>query len=237
MRLGLGKFAAILAVLAFVVALGGCGSLVQGGGGEGDQGSSGQSGEGQSEGGSAEGGSAEGGSAGEASQPSGEQSAPQGGDEAAGGVPTDPTLSLTIPSIDKTIEGIPTGRGDDVQLLTDNAAVHVYPTGFPWQEGANTFLAGHVEGYEGTPSYKAFDGIQNMQNGDEIIVTDANGTDYTYEVFNTQITTPEDVQILDPVEGRSIVTLQTCEIVNINPDGTPDYSNTERFIVQGELVS
>ncbi|WP_162924373.1 sortase [Rubrobacter indicoceani] len=219
MHLRTGRFAAALVALVFMVVLGGCGSLVQGGGG--DSGGGEQQGGGQTEG-------------------QGGDQAPeetqQGGEQAAE-VPEDPTLSLSIPSINKNIDDIPTGRGDDVQLLIDNAAVHVYPTGFPWQEGANTFLAGHVEGYEGTPSYKAFDGIQQLQNGDEIIVTDANGTDYTYQVYNTEIVQPEDVQILDPVPGQSIVTLQTCEIVELNPDGTPNYSDTERFIVQGELVS
>ncbi|MGI8649375.1 MAG: sortase [Rubrobacter sp.] len=224
MRLGVGKFVVALAALVFMVALGGCGSLVQGGGGDqggGEQGSqqSGQSGEGQS------------------SEQSGEQTTQQGGDQATAETPQDPALSLSAPEAGIEIDSIPTGRGDDTQLLTDNAAVHVYPTAFPWQEGGNTFLAGHVEGYEGTPSYKAFAGIKQLQNGDEIFVTDANGTEYTYEVYNTQITAPKDVHVLDPVPGRTIVTLQTCELVDINPDGTPDYSNTERYIVQGELVS
>lgn len=221
MRLGIGKFVMALTALVFMAVLGGCGSLVQSGGDEGGN-----------QGGNQE---SQGGQQAQTSEETGQQDG--GGDQAAAGTPQDPTLSLSAPEAGIEIDSIPTGRGDDVQLLTDNAAVHVYPTAFPWQEGANTFLAGHVEGYEGTPSYKAFAGIKKLENGDEIVVTDANGTDYTYEVYNAEITAPGDVQVLDPVPGRSIVTLQTCEIVSINPDGTPDYSNTERYIVQGELVS
>lgn len=147
----------------------------------------------------------------------------------------DPTLSLSIPKLDKEIEEIPTGRGDDTQLLEENAAVHLLYTGFPWQKVANVYLAGHVEGYEGTPSYKAFEGLKTLENGDEMIVTDANGTEYSYEVYEKKIVRPTDVEVLDRVPGKNIVTLQTCELVNVDENGNPDYSNTERLVVHGEL--
>jgi sortase A len=147
----------------------------------------------------------------------------------------DPTLSLSIPKLDKEIEEIPTGRGDDTQLLEENAAVHLLYTGFPWQKVANVYLAGHVEGYEGTPSYKAFEGLKTLENGDEMIVTDANGTEYSYEVYEKKVVQPTDVEVLDRVPGKNIVTLQTCELVNVDENGNPDYSNTERLVVHGEL--
>lgn len=147
----------------------------------------------------------------------------------------DPTLSLSIPKLDKEIEEIPTGRGDDTQLLEENAAVHLLYTGFPWQKVANVYLAGHVEGYEGTPSYKAFEGLKTLENGDEMIVTDANGTEYSYEVYEKMVVRPTDVEVLDRVPGKNIVTLQTCELVNVDENGNPDYSNTERLVVRGEL--
>lgn len=149
--------------------------------------------------------------------------------------PKDPTLSLSIPKLDKDIESIPTGRGDDTQLLEENAAVHLLYTGFPWQKVANVYLAGHVEGYEGTPSYKAFEGLKTLENGDEVIVTDANGTEYSYEVYEKIVVQPTDVEVLDRVPGKNIVTLQTCELVNVDENGNPDYSNTERLVVRGEL--
>jgi sortase A len=158
-----------------------------------------------------------------------------GGGEAAN-APEDETLGLSIPKLDKNFENIPTERGDDTQALIDNAAVHLLYTGFPWEEVANVYLAGHVEGYEGTPSYNAFEGLDTLENGDEIIVTDANGKEYTYEVFEKAQVAPTAVEYLDPIPGRNIVTLQTCELVNVLPDGTPDYSNTDRLIVRGELV-
>lgn len=158
-------------------------------------------------------------------------------------VPEDTALGLSIPKLDKQFENIPTGRGDDTQLLRDNAAILVeYPTvngdfasWYPWERGGNVYLAGHVEGYEGTPSYKAFAGVKTLENGDEIIVTDANGTRYTYGVYEKKVVRPTDVEVLNPVPGKNVVTLQTCEIVNFDENGNPDYSNTERLIVRGEL--
>ena len=66
-----------------------------------------------------------------------------------------------------------------------------------------------------------------LENGDEVILTDANGTRYTYEVFKKTVVAPTDFHVTQPVAGRSVVTLQTCTL--------PDYS--DRLIVQAELTS
>lgn len=206
------KFALILSALTLTLALTACNSLVQSGGDGAEQ-------EGQQE---------------------EEQQTPTQGNEETGGniaeAPEDETLALSVPSLDINLDSIPTERGDNTQALTDNAAVHLLYTGFPWEEEANVYLAGHVEGYEGTPSYKAFEGLEQLENGDEIVVTDANGKEYNYEVFEKVQVDPTAVEYLDPIPGKNIVTLQTCELVGVNPDGSPDYSNTDRLVVRGELV-
>ncbi|CAN5576951.1 MAG: class E sortase [Actinomycetota bacterium] len=121
---------------------------------------------------------------------------------------------------------IPTGRGDDAQLLEDNAAVHLAYTGFPWEDEANVYIAGHRLGYEGTESHLAFYDIDKMENGDEILLTDSEGEEYTYRVFETLTVEPTELQVLDPIEGKNIISLQACTL--------PDYS--DRIIVRGELV-
>ena len=63
--------------------------------------------------------------------------------------------------------------------------------------------------------------------GYEVILTDANGTKYTYEVFKKFIVDPSELRVTQPVAGKSIITLQTCTL--------PDYK--QRLIVQGELKS
>lgn len=204
------KLAFVLSAFVLVAALTACNSLVQSGGDG-------------------------------AEQEETQQTPTQGSEDTGGGennaeAPEDETLSLSVPKVDINIDSIPTERGDNTQALTDNAAVHLLYTGFPWEQEANVYLAGHVEGYEGTPSYKAFEGLEQLENGDEIIVTDANGTEYNYEVFEKAQVAPTAVEYLDPLPGRNIVTLQTCELVNVNPDGTPNYSDTDRLVVRGELV-
>jgi sortase A len=144
----------------------------------------------------------------------------------AGG-PEDKTLKLTIPAMSR-IEGarVPDAAGDDTETLDSNAAIHLRGTGFPWQEGANTYIAGHRLGYPGSPSFLAFYDLPDLENGDEVFVTDANGTQYTYRVFKEFVVGPGDLSVTEPVPGKNVLTLQTCTL--------PDYS--KRLIVQAELV-
>ena len=39
---------------------------------------------------------------------------------------------------------------------SDESAIHVPATGFPWQEGANVYIAGNRIGYKGTGSRYIF---------------------------------------------------------------------------------
>ena len=147
---------------------------------------------------------------------------------AAASGPEDRTLKLTVPGMSQ-IENdtVPTVQGTDMQTLGSHAAIHLAGTGFPWEEEANVYLAGHRLGYPRTDSFLAFFDLNKLAVGDPIYVTDANGTKYTYEVFKEFTVSPTDLSVTDPVEGKNILTLQTCTL--------PDYS--QRLIVQAELVN
>ena len=137
----------------------------------------------------------------------------------------DTTMELTVPKMD--LEGIQvrsTPVSDSSSL--DTGAQHVEGTGLPWEEGANTYIAGHRIGYPGTDSYLVFYDLDALEDGDEVILTDADGTKYTYAVFTSFVVGPSDYHVTQPVPGKSVVSLQTCTL--------PDYA--ERFIVQAELV-
>jgi len=135
-------------------------------------------------------------------------------------------MKLTVPKMAEIEDDeIPTGLGNEEPLFRDYAAVHLKYTGWPWEEEANVYIAGHLMGYENTPSYRAFYDLDDLKRGDEIYITDAEGRQYTYEVFNKFIVQPTNLSVLAPVEGRNIVTLQTCT--------PPDYA--ERLIVRAEL--
>jgi sortase A len=141
--------------------------------------------------------------------------------------PKDKTLKLTIPKM-AHIENdtVPNVSGTDMETLGSHAAIHLAGTGFPWDKEANVYLAGHRLGYPRTPSFLAFFDLNNLEKGDKIYITDANGTKYTYEVFKQFTVSPTDLSVTDTEPGKNILTLQTCTL--------PDYS--QRLIVQAELI-
>ena len=139
------------------------------------------------------------------------------------GGPDDKTLYVTVPKIG--LEDVPVYDSVSEDKLKEST-VHVPATGFPWQDGSNTYIAGHREGYPGTGSYRIFYDLDQLAEGDEILLRDAAGDEYTYRVTKNVVVGPENVQIMNPEAGKSLVSLQTCTL--------PDYS--ERIVVQGELV-
>ena len=132
--------------------------------------------------------------------------------------PKDKTLKLTIPEM-KQIEDdtIPTGKGTNEALFRDHAAVHLRDTGFPWQRTANVYIAGHRIGFPGTDSNLAFYDLEDLKEGDKVYLEDAEGREYTYEVFGKLVVEPANLSVLKPIKGKNIVSLQTCTL--------PDYTN------------
>ncbi len=140
--------------------------------------------------------------------------------------PKDPTLKLTVPEMDR-VEGLPVydAAPKGYEKALHDGSVHVRGTGFPWQKEGNVYIAGHRLGYPGTKSDRVFWDLGELKDGDEVILTDAGGKKYTYEVFKKFVTEPSDVSVLKPEKGKNIVSLQTCTL--------PVYK--ERLIVQAEL--
>jgi sortase A len=140
--------------------------------------------------------------------------------------PRDPATSelyLTVPKMG--LSGDPVANATDPGTLM-NGAGKITETGFPWEPNANTYIASHVYGYEGTGSWQHFAALPTMTYGDEVILSDANGTEYVYEVTNILTVAPTDVWVTEPVEGKDMVSLQTCV--------GPGWS--ERMVVQAERV-
>jgi sortase A len=100
-----------------------------------------------------------------------------------------------------------------------------YPgTAMPGEDG-NFAVAGHRTTY-GAPFYH----LDQLTEGDEIIVTDRNRRSYTYRFVEQRIVNPGDSSVLgsDPLgNGRPLLTLTTCH---------PRFSARQRMIVFAELV-
>src|SRR5215203_2991577 len=147
-------------------------------------------------------------------------------EELAASAPKDTTLQLTIPKMAR-VEDLPVYDAPwDEEAALDASVAHLDSTGFPWQDGANVYIAGHRMGFPGTRSFLVFYDLDVLEDGDEVFLTDADGTKYTYEVFDQFVTDPYDWGPTDPEAGKSILTLQSCTL--------PDY--TQRLIVQAELI-
>jgi sortase A len=147
------------------------------------------------------------------------------GDSAA--TPKDDTLRLTVPGM-KRVHNIPVYNApvhDKAALRS--GALHVEDTGFPWQEEANVYIAGHRLGYPRTKSFLVFWDLNKLSSGDRVVLRDAEGQRYVYEVFDRFVVGPRNTSVKEPIAGKNIVSLQTCTL--------PNYS--ERLIVQAELVS
>jgi len=140
--------------------------------------------------------------------------------------PHNARMTLTVPEM-RRVDYVPVynGTAGDEGALHDGT-LHVKGTGFPWQEGANVYIAGHRLGFPGTRSSLVFWDLSTLENGDRVILTDANGTKYTYSVYKSFVVDPDASYVTDPVPGKSVVTLQTCTL--------PDYD--QRLIVRAELV-
>ena len=202
----------IIAALATVVVLAACGSSGQSGGEDGSQDQAQQD---------------------QQKETPDEQVAPQqgaqedsGDEQASVEPPSNDMMKLTVPKMEQIKDDeIPTGLGTDETLFHDYAGVHIKHTGYPWEEEANVYIAGHRLGFEGTNSPLAFWDLNKLENGDAFYITDSEGRQYTYVVFRKYVTTPDNLRVLAPVEGKNIVTLQSCTL--------PDYTN--RLLVRAEL--
>ena len=147
-------------------------------------------------------------------------------EELAPSATKDTTLRLTIPKMAR-VEDLPVYDAPwDDEAAIDASAAHLDSSGFPWQEGANVYIFAHRLGFPGTKSFLAFYDLDVLENGDEVFLTDADGTRYTYKVFEQFVTDPYDWGPTNPTPGKSILTLQTCTL--------PDY--IQRLIVQAELT-
>ena len=80
-----------------------------------------------------------------------------------------------------------------------------------------------------------------MQQGDEVSLTDADGTEYEYEVTEIFAVEPSESWVTEPVAGKDMVTLQTCTHTpedwwSITPQLFEAGPETGRLVVRAERV-
>jgi sortase A len=135
-------------------------------------------------------------------------------------------MTLSVPKLGLKDVALPTGS---TQAELDREGVlRLRGSGLPWREGSNTFIAGHALGFPRTRVPYAFYELGEMMPGDEILIKSADGRRYAFRVYDRLTVEPDDLWVTYPVEGKTVVSLQTC---------TPVPSFENRLIVRGELVT
>jgi len=145
--------------------------------------------------------------------------------------PAGAAMSLSVPAMG--ISDIPVVEGTSEASLSQGAG-HVPGTGYPWVPGSNTYIAGHRIGYPGTPSDHVFWNLPKLSQGDRILLTDSDGTTYTYAVSRILEVPPTDLSVTAPT-GSDVVSLQTC-IEDYGDYWTPGPNWFVRYVVQAERV-
>ena len=154
-------------------------------------------------------------------------------DEPTPVAPDDPTMSLSIPKLG--INGAIVAGGEaGLELGTQLVS------GAPWQPGSNTYIAGHRVGFPGTGSDHIFYSLPSMGAGDEIVLTDSLGQEYTYRVSEVFAVTPFDTWVMDPI-GDDMISLQVCTETpddwwTIGPRLMSSGPESGRLIVRAEKV-
>jgi LPXTG-site transpeptidase (sortase) family protein len=150
---------------------------------------------------------------------------------ASAAAPADTMMYLSVPAMD--ISDIPVVEGTSEASLSQGAG-HVTHTGYPWVPGSNTYIAGHRIGYPGTPSDHVFWNLPNLGQGDQIVLTDSNGTTYTYAVSEIFEVSPTDLSVTAPT-GGDVVSLQTC-IEDYGDYWTPGPNWFVRYVVRADRI-
>lgn len=139
--------------------------------------------------------------------------------------PRDKRLGLTIPKMG--MKNVLVGSSPDQSYLDQEGIMHLSSSGFPWERGANTYIAGHAIGYPGGRVPFAFYDLEDMRRGDKVTLRDARGKAYHYRVYERLLVDPNDFWVTNPVADKDIVSLQTC---------WPNPSFEKRLIVRAERV-
>ena len=89
---------------------------------------------------------------------------------------------------------------------------HHPETSMPWSgtPQRNVYLAGHRLGFPGTASHLIFYRLDELGQGDEIVLKDRDGGRYRYRVTEVFEADPLDSWVMGQVRDRDMVTLQTC---------------------------
>jgi sortase A len=103
-----------------------------------------------------------------------------------------------------------------VEQALQSGVVHYGTTALPGEKG-NAVILGHSSGQPWTDgNYKyIFTLLDKLQKDDQIVI-DYKGTEYIYQVTDTQVVAPTDLSVLAQNSNQAIISLITCTPVGID---------------------
>ena len=126
---------------------------------------------------------------------------------------------LKIPKIQLEL---PIYHGTEESVL-QKAVGHIPGSALP-VGGENTHCV--LSAHRGLPSAKLFTDLDKLRKGD-IFVICVLDQELVYEVYQILVTDPNDLSVIDSIEGKDYCTLMTC---------TPYGINTHRLLVCGKRI-
>lgn len=148
------------------------------------------------------------------------------------GIAPSSTPEVIIPKINVEIPvdySLTSNSEEEVQKGLETGVVH-YPTTVRPGEKGNAAFFGHSSNNIFNPGkYKfAFVLLHELAPGDIFYLT-YEGKAYTYKVYDKQIVSPDQVSVLDTVDGKTA----TATLITCDPPGT----SLNRLVVWGEQIS
>jgi LPXTG-site transpeptidase (sortase) family protein len=135
-------------------------------------------------------------------------------------------LTLSVPRLG--LREVPVPSGSSQAELNNQGIMRLERSGVPWVKGSNTSIIGHRIGFPRTKIPYAFYKLGELRRGDKIIVEDSEGKKYVFKVYDRVTVPPSNYWSTHPVEGKTVISLQTC---------TPIPTYVDRLIIKGELVN
>jgi sortase A len=143
-------------------------------------------------------------------------------------------VRVKIPSInvDAEIESVANDSQGRMDVPKDDMNTAWYNPGYRPGMNGSAVLAGHFDKKDGSPA--VFWDLEKLKEGDQIIVTDDKGKDWTFEVLDAQKHTNKDFPI-EKVFGSAsepLLNLITCD-----GEWTAGSGYQDRYVVYSRLVN
>jgi LPXTG-site transpeptidase (sortase) family protein len=148
------------------------------------------------------------------------QVGPQQAPVAAAAIPQENRLVIPKIGVDSRIL-----EGSSLAVLGQDEGVWREPESADPTTGGNMVIAGHRFTYA-SPNWATFYNLNQLQAGDRFVVF-WNQQEFLYEVKETRIVSPYDVAVRDDTEGKTEITLYSCD---------PIGSVRDRLVVKAELL-